>query len=356
MEIQFDSAAPQRGMLEGLKTGLNAGKLIMEEKRLQEAQVMAKQKAEFDQAADQMTRITGLLEKSWTTPGYKLAIYKQMKASAEKVGLDLPELMEWPEAGTEAAKRAHKLLTEGRKAGLSPQELRLQLSEILLDASKEDAERMKPVLESLKDQADNAATNDVRGQARLDANEDRNRRYLESRVVDYSRDLEKIGAPDAIATFSEIKSALPPTGENIPGYGRAGSLWPDFLAGDDGRALRQAVQKLLNIKIKQRSGAAVTPPEFVRLVKEFGAGGFKTEKQFLQGLQQARDSYLEQIKNVNSGYKPEVRNTYYSNNNLDSYQDTFSKMNFGGGAPAKPQTVTQNGVTYTLNPETGEYE
>jgi hypothetical protein len=76
---------------------------------------------------------------------------------------------------------------------------------------------------------------------------------------------------------------------DIPGFGLiVGGLNPIFLSAE-GKILRQQVQALANIVLKDRSGAAVTTPEFERFKKEFGTGSsLKTEAELIEGLRLAR--------------------------------------------------------------------
>lgn len=141
--------------------------------------------------------------------------------------------------------------------------------------------------------------------------------------------IEDMGTPEAITQFKTISSLIPKEG-NVPGYGRAESLVPSFLLSDEGRALRQAVQGLQNVKIKDRSGAAVTPPEFVRLREEFGTGKLKTVEQLRQGLNQAVSAYRERVRNAFAGFDENTKSEYLSRNQMDNPLDTLSSFDFGG--------------------------
>jgi hypothetical protein len=144
-------------------------------------------------------------------------------------------------------------------------------------------------------------------------NEAKQQERIDKQVVGYMKDLEKTNIPEATATIQEIDNLLSTiTDDNIPGYG-ATALHPDFLISKKGTDIRQAVGKLFNIQLKDRSGAAVTPHEFERLRKEFGTGTFATDAQLIEGLRQYKNYMSHAIKNVNAGYRPEVRERYKTN-------------------------------------------
>lgn len=154
-------------------------------------------------------------------------------------------------------------------------------------------------------------------------------RNVDLQVQKFSKNVEDLGIPEAVTQFKAIQKLIPKEGD-IPGFGMAEGLVPGFAASESARAARQAVAALQNVKIKDRSGAAVTPPEFERLKEEFGSGKFKTEAQLRQGIQQAVSAYRERLRNAFAGYRPEIRGQYFENQNIDDYLQTLDAINFGG--------------------------
>jgi len=125
--------------------------------------------------------------------------------------------------------------------------------------------------------------------------------------------LEKSGLPEADAVLGAVEqslSARPDIAEYLSG---PKSLIPDMALPNDIAAGRQAFQKLFNITLKNRSGAAVTPPEFERLKAEFGNGAFKTPKQLQNAVDQARAIISKHYASVASGYGPEALKAYNEN-------------------------------------------
>lgn len=116
---------------------------------------------------------------------------------------------------------------------------------------------------------------------------------LDKDITHHSERLGKAGVTSAIESLQEVNSLIPGgidgSGGDIPGYGLAGGMTPDWVASKDAQKLRQAVQRLANIQLKDRSGSAVSDQEYKRFQQEFGAGTWKTEQQLRNGLQQYRN-------------------------------------------------------------------
>lgn len=132
-----------------------------------------------------------------------------------------------------------------------------------------------------------------RSEDRAAAKETKENDKIEKQIDNYSKRLEKTGITKAAQTLQEIDSmlqgGLDNTKGDIPGYGLAAGALPGVALSDKGQKLRQAVQRLANIELKDRSGAAVTDAEFQRFKEEFGTGTLKTEQQLLNGLRQYRN-------------------------------------------------------------------
>lgn len=88
---------------------------------------------------------------------------------------------------------------------------------------------------------------------------------------------------------------------------------PDLLAPKDAVEARQAVQKLFNITLKDRSGAAVTNQELERLKKEFGQGIFKTPEQLRTALGQARNIVENHYRGIAAGFGKDALDKYNQN-------------------------------------------
>ncbi len=179
---------------------------------------------------------------------------------------------------------------------------------------------------------------------------------LDKDVLGLSDRMQKAGLGDAISRLSEIDAEIGgldnPGVKDLPGYGIAGGALPDLAAGDDGRRLRQLVQGLANINLKDRSGAAVSDQEYLRFKKEFGTGTMMTEKQLLDGLRTYRNIVQRVAQGFEAGAAPEAVQEY--SNRPGAL--TSAQVPRQAAGNEKPQTVTQGGHTYTLNKATGQYE
>lgn len=150
---------------------------------------------------------------------------------------------------------------------------------------------------------------------------------LDKRVQQFSSELEQTGIPDMTQTVQQIFSLLPETGQDIPGYGKTAAL-PDFILSSSGKDLRQAIQKLINVKLKNRSGAAVTPPEFERFKKELGEGVLRTDDQLRNGLANAMRALIEQSNNIYAGFSPAARSEYLKRGGTD-YEKALAAVSGG---------------------------
>lgn len=117
------------------------------------------------------------------------------------------------------------------------------------------------------------------------------------------------GLQTAWVTMKEIEKAMPPVGQDIPGFGATGFV-PMFALSKEGKKLRTAFQNLLNVTLKDRSGAAVTPPEFERLKVELGNFAGATDEDFRNGIRRAKKALEETTKAILAGYPPEAYEKY----------------------------------------------
>lgn len=148
--------------------------------------------------------------------------------------------------------------------------------------------------------------------------------------------LEKANVNESSAVLRDVEERLNKV-PNLPEF-LAGpkSAVPDIAVGmvadnaDDIRTGRQAFQKLFNITLKDRSGAAVTIPEFNRLKAEFATGVWKTPEQVKAGVAQARNIIQKHYQGIAASYGKNVLDAY--NENLRGVG--ASPIVETGGAPA----------------------
>lgn len=184
-------------------------------------------------------------------------------------------------------------------------------------AAEEKGYRRKRDAEALADrQAGRADAMAERRLRREEMGEHRDRTYglktdekLDRDTHQHSEVLARSGIPSAVTQLERVHELLPEKGD-APGYGRVAGALPDFMVSQEGEDLRQGVQTLFNIELKDRSGAAVTDQELARLRKEFGQGTWKSEDQLRTGIAQYEARLKEVIRNINAGADPNAISEY----------------------------------------------
>jgi hypothetical protein len=134
-------------------------------------------------------------------------------------------------------------------------------------------------------------------------------------VQAFGAGLERAGIPESDAVLRQVETLLekdPKVAEWISG---PKAVIPDLVAPKNATDARQAFQKLFNITLKDRSGAAVTIPEFERLKAEFASGTFKTPEQLKEGVKQARNIVTQHYRGISAGFNPATVESY--NRNLE---------------------------------------
>lgn len=150
---------------------------------------------------------------------------------------------------------------------------------------------------------------------------------------------------------------------DIPGF----SVQAPFIGGryavtPEGRMLQSKIQKIFNIELKDRSGAAVTTPEMNRLKEEFASGNFNTEEEMLGALKQYKTALKDFVRRSEAQFSPEALAEFKSRGGFSSEQ--FQSPSFGlprggsGEAIAAPspgfrpgQRIQRGGKVYIVGPD-----
>ena len=93
---------------------------------------------------------------------------------------------------------------------------------------------------------------------------------------------------------------------NIEGVGFIEGNLPNFLVGEEGKLNKAKIAKLFNITLKDRSGAAVTEPELLRLQEEFGKGSFTTDQDFINAFNNYKRIFNNVLRQEIKGYDPKA--------------------------------------------------
>ena len=136
---------------------------------------------------------------------------------------------------------------------------------------------------------------------------------LEKKVQQLGTALEKAGLPQSDAVLLDADNAVKTTPELAEYLTGAKSYLPDAMVPEKVRYGRQAFEKLFNITLKDRSGAAVTNQELERLKKEYARGLWKTPEQIQKGLDQARSVITAHYLGIAAGFGKEALGQYNQN-------------------------------------------
>lgn len=97
---------------------------------------------------------------------------------------------------------------------------------------------------------------------------------------------------------------------DIPGFGATAKA-PGSTLTEEGRRMRTIMAKIFNITLKDRSGAAVTIPEFERLKTEFAQGNFvQFDEDFFKAIKALRQATDNEKRSLVAGHPTEAVNEF----------------------------------------------
>lgn len=128
--------------------------------------------------------------------------------------------------------------------------------------------------------------------------------------------LERAELPRVSASLDNVEAAIKNPKVDFGDLTGLGALKPDLAVNSETKAARQSLQQLFNITLKERSGAAVTNNELLRLQKEFGEGAFKTKDQLEGAVARAREIVTKHYQAIAAGYGNDALKFY--NDNLEA--------------------------------------
>lgn len=132
-------------------------------------------------------------------------------------------------------------------------------------------------------------------------------------IQNFSKALETSKLPVASAVLGNAEK-LVAADKSVLDYATGpGMLAPDRAIPANAVEARQAIAKVFNIELKDRSGAAVTNQEMDRLKEEYGKGLFKTPAQVETALKKARGIIEDHYRSIAAGFGPDVVKAYHSN-------------------------------------------
>lgn len=132
-------------------------------------------------------------------------------------------------------------------------------------------------------------------------------RYVEQRREKLSADLAGENIPVLESSISEMESLIAKFEGNLPGI----NIAEQWLMDEDTKAVKSAFATLRNAVLKDRSGAAVTNPEFDRLQEEIRGSVAPTDADIIRWVGRLRNAIEADKANIFAGYGDAVKQEYW---------------------------------------------
>ena len=258
------------GLSEGIKGGLQG---YQTERRYQDEK--AKEEAERDAKRRQFA--AELMSKGMTqdaSGGYGFT-----EQESEKRKLDMDKL------------RAEALALRAKAARGGEDALLIETREQRLQDMRDRKEQRDREEKRVGDDAANKATERLSHNLGNSQDAVRTLKDVESQIG-FSLDDYDTKTNRAFNSEKGKDSAVDLPGVSIPGLGRVTAF------SGAGRSLNDTAVKLFNIKLKDRSGSAVTSPELERLNAEFSQGKFNSEPELLRAMQDYKRALMGTMKDI----------------------------------------------------------
>jgi hypothetical protein len=126
-------------------------------------------------------------------------------------------------------------------------------------------------------------------------------------------DSKQISTLTALEKAEDLIGTYTSKGKDIPGMGPMGQL--SYLP--DAKEVRSTLASLQNITLKDRSGAAVTVPEFERLKQELSTRFYNTDEDLVKSLVRFREIANQHLASQLGGFKKEDIDLYIKTGGLD---------------------------------------
>jgi hypothetical protein len=141
-------------------------------------------------------------------------------------------------------------------------------------------------------------------------------------------DSKQISTLSALDKVEDLIGTYTSKGKDIPGMGPLGQL--SYLP--EAKEVRSTLASLQNIILKDRSGAAVTIPEFDRLKQELSTRYYNTDADLIKSLVRFREIANQHLASQLGGFKKEDIDTYVKTGGVDIKPSPLLS------AKAQPQT------------------
>ena len=128
-------------------------------------------------------------------------------------------------------------------------------------------------------------------------------------VSNLASDINKADIVTSYTTLSNLENFIQDL-DNIPGAGLFAGGVPKFLLSAEGKQFRLLYNKLINLELKDRSGAAVTISEFERFRQEYPLGFARTEKEIREAIKTAKQIFDSRLLSLYSLYPKNITSIY----------------------------------------------
>jgi hypothetical protein len=203
--------------------------------------------------------------------------------------------------------------------------------------------------------------------AQIKEKEESAKQKVLGRVTKYSDKIKKSGIPQVTEILKGI-SSITSKHDDLPGQG-AGQFVPGMAyatMGDlkgafgmdntqevDAVELRAQMQKLMNLDLKERSGAAVTAQELKRLKQEYAT---YTDKELRSAMGRIQKALAADMKNLNTGAGPDVVNEYTKTREGEDFEGVIRGLSFSPGAKVTPGVDVMESEEVFAGPPVGTIE
>ena len=131
-----------------------------------------------------------------------------------------------------------------------------------------------------------------------------------------------------------------------------GKVSPEIFKPDKMKLMEQAQRNFVNAVLRRESGSAISDSEFDSARKQYFPQTGDSED-VLNQKKRNRDVALAGLRTEGAKAWNKMEGNLST---ATASHGNSSSVNQAGAKSGKPKTVIQNGHTYTLNPQTGEYE
>ena len=128
-------------------------------------------------------------------------------------------------------------------------------------------------------------------------------------ISNLASDINKADIVTSYTTLSNLENFIQDL-DNIPGAGLFAGGVPKFLLSAEGKQFRLLYNKLINLELKDRSGAAVTVTEFERFRQEYPLGFARTEKEIREAIKTAKQIFDSRLLSLYSLYPKNITSIY----------------------------------------------